>query len=496
MAGITNNDMWKKMREASAAQAAQQDNSTRQQQNNANAQAALQQQNNQQKIQQTATNGVSLPAGRTTGNTGTSSLTGINYSRRLEELGGGSYQASQNVQAANQYLQSILNAKPGAYKSNYTQQLNDLYNQIMNRDPFSYDINADALYQQYKDQFTLQGQNAMRDTMGQAAALTGGYGSSYASTAGNQAYQSYLQQLNEVVPELYAQAYQRYVQEGQDLKDKYGITQSADATDYGRYRDTVADWQADRGYAYGAYQDERNFDYNDYATQLNKAMQLLGMEQSDAQTMAQFTHDKEMLGLQQAYQDSVRQQGYDREDSLRADERAYNEQLLAAERAYEDKVRQDSYDYEDKVRNEGYAYQDKVRNEGYARDDQLIASEREYETGLRNEAYAREDQQMLKSYANDLAMQMIAAGTMPTADLLALAGISEADALALAKKNGYKAGGSSGGGSKSGSDNKQNNNTGNVNSLLSSAVAGAVGGTQPSTFGSTYEKLLKKALGV
>ena len=71
-------------------------------------------------------------------------------------------------------------------------------------------MNSDALYQQYRDLYTQQGQMAMMDTMGQAAAMTGGYGNSYAQTAGQQMYNQYLGKLNEVVPELYQQAYNRY----------------------------------------------------------------------------------------------------------------------------------------------------------------------------------------------------------------------------------------------------------------------------------------------
>jgi guanine deaminase len=55
-----------------------------------------------------------------------------------------------------------------------------------------------------------QGQQAMRDTMGQAAALTGGYGNTYAQQAGEQAYAAYLSRLNDVLPELYGEAYNRF----------------------------------------------------------------------------------------------------------------------------------------------------------------------------------------------------------------------------------------------------------------------------------------------
>ena len=91
----------------------------------------------------------------------------------------------------------------------------------MNRPDFQYDANGDALYRHYKDQHTELGKRAMQDTMGQASALTGGYGSSYAQNVGQQAYQSYLSRVDDVLPELYQLAYQKYQDEGNRLYKTY-----------------------------------------------------------------------------------------------------------------------------------------------------------------------------------------------------------------------------------------------------------------------------------
>ena len=91
----------------------------------------------------------------------------------------------------------------------------------LNREDFQYNLNGDALYRQYKDRYTQLGKAAMQDTMGQAAALTGGYGSSYAQSVGQQAYNSYMQQLGDVVPELYQLAYDRYRDKGDRLYKTY-----------------------------------------------------------------------------------------------------------------------------------------------------------------------------------------------------------------------------------------------------------------------------------
>ena len=155
------------------------------------------------------------------------------------------YKASDNVNKAIAQYQAALAAKPGAYDSKYDAIIKDLYDQISTRKPFNYDVNGDALYEIYKDQYTLAGQQAMMDTMGQAAALTGGYGNSYASTAGNQAYQQFMTQLANKVPELAEMAYNRYMDEGEKLYNLYNMNVAADERDYGRYADSYNWWMSD-----------------------------------------------------------------------------------------------------------------------------------------------------------------------------------------------------------------------------------------------------------
>lgn len=130
--------------------------------------------------------------------------------------------ASANVANAQQLLQQGL-AASGSYQSKWDEQLTGLLDQITNRKPFQYDVNADALYQMYKDQYVQQGRMAMQDTMGQAATMTGGYGNSYAQNVGQQAYQGYLQELTAKIPELAQVAQEQYNQEGQDLYNRYNL---------------------------------------------------------------------------------------------------------------------------------------------------------------------------------------------------------------------------------------------------------------------------------
>ena len=152
------------------------------------------------------------------------------------------YEESDEVKQAQEDLKNHYNSKPGDYQSNYADQIQGLLKDYENTKDFQYDFNADPLYQQYKDQYIQQGKMAMQDTMGNAAALTGGYGSSYASTAGNQAYQSSLNDLNNVIPSLYDRAYSKYRDDKSDKLQHMQVLQNLDDSDYKKYQDTLSDY--------------------------------------------------------------------------------------------------------------------------------------------------------------------------------------------------------------------------------------------------------------
>lgn len=171
---------------------------------------------------------------------------GALYQQSTSASGDGA-DAGDAVDQAQQMVQESTTQNPGGYQSQWQAQLDEIMQKILNREDFSYDLNGDALYQQYKDQYTAQGQQAMMDTMGQAQAMTGGYGNSYAQSVGQQAYNSHLQQLNDRIPELYSMALSKYQMDGQALTDQLSVLGAMEEQDYGRYRDTVADqqWQAE-----------------------------------------------------------------------------------------------------------------------------------------------------------------------------------------------------------------------------------------------------------
>ena len=209
------------------------------------------------------------------------------------------YQPSDAVTQAQALLQQQLANKPGQYSSPWQTQLNAAIDKIMNREKFSYDLNGDALWNQYKDQYMTQGKMAMMDTMGQAQAMTGGYGNSYAQSVGQQAYQSSLQQLNDKIPELYQLALDKYQMEGNDLYNQYAMLGEQENQEYGRYRDTVSDYNAEldrlqsqynaeRDYDYGKWTDNRDFGYGQYIDDRNYQYQQDRDKVADQQWQAEF----------------------------------------------------------------------------------------------------------------------------------------------------------------------------------------------------------------
>ncbi len=209
-------------------------------------------------------------------------------------------------------------SKNDAYQS-ANEQATAIYDKIMNRGEFTFDLNKDKLYQQYRDLYAQMGRSAMEDTMGQGAALTGGYGSTYSQNAGQQAYNAYLQKLNEVVPELYSAAYDRYNQEGQDLMNLYTMARSnADSAyerDYNQWYNRLQLERSDEDTAYNRQQTEQDrqttqeqTDYErkqDAWSRLSSLITTTGYQPSDEELAAAGMSANEAAYLRQYYQQQL-----------------------------------------------------------------------------------------------------------------------------------------------------------------------------------------------
>lgn len=192
-----------------------------------------------------------------------------------------SYYDNDRISSAQDRYDRLDSGRPSAYDSAYRAKIDKLMNQIENRDPFSYDLNSDMLYQQYKEQYMNLGQAAMQDTMGQAAGLTGGYGNTYATSAGSQAYQAYLQELNNKVPELYSLSLSKYNMEGEDMLNRLNMYANADESDYQRYMDSYNQWLNERNNAYNMLENEIGRAQNDYYNDLSFLQSDMDRESSD-----------------------------------------------------------------------------------------------------------------------------------------------------------------------------------------------------------------------
>lgn len=137
----------------------------------------------------------------------------------------------------------------GQFNSPYKNQLNSTVNAI-NNSKFSYDVNKDAIYNQYKERYNAMGNAAMQEAQADATALTGGFANSYAESAGQNAYNSYVQQLQNIVPQLYSQARTNYDADLANMYNKANLYSSLNQQAYQQWSDRNNQLLSDRDYYY------------------------------------------------------------------------------------------------------------------------------------------------------------------------------------------------------------------------------------------------------
>lgn len=158
------------------------------------------------------------------------------------------YQKNDAVLGAEVALDSWESNRPDSYESKYSAEIDKVLETILNREDFSYNMNADPLYQQYREQYVENGKKAMMDTVGNATALTGGYLNSYAQNVGQQAYDEYLNKLNGIAMDLRDRAFEQYSDEGDRLIEDITLLRSLDGDDYEKYLQELEQYYADGEY--------------------------------------------------------------------------------------------------------------------------------------------------------------------------------------------------------------------------------------------------------
>lgn len=140
-----------------------------------------------------------------------------------------------------------------SYENQYAEQQQALLDAIINRPDFSWSKEDDPQWSSYKKSYLREGDRATANALGQAAAASGGRPSTAAVTAATQAGDYYATQLNDIIPTLYQQAYDRYLNEyNMSLQDLNAVN-TQEQLDYTKYLDQLGQFNTDRNFAFNQY---------------------------------------------------------------------------------------------------------------------------------------------------------------------------------------------------------------------------------------------------
>ncbi len=225
------------------------------------------------------------------------------------------------------------------YNDTYTDRINAMISDLENRGPFSYNAEADPLYQQYKKQYNREGTRSMNDTLASVASSAGGM-NSWAVTAAQQANDYYAAQLNDKIPELAQLAYNMYVQDFNDDLAMVNLLRNQGETEYNRYRDQ-----------YGDYLNERNYAYQQYLNDIEKQITDLGLLQDMdntqynryRDTMSDWRDDVDFAYGQ--YRDEVGDYQWDTEFDFKVDQSDKNWEYTEERDQVNDEWREKEWDY-------------------------------------------------------------------------------------------------------------------------------------------------------
>ena len=229
------------------------------------------------------------------------------------------------------------------YKSRYSDAVKSNLSSVLEGKKFNYDIGSDKLFSQYKDRYTKAGKTAMEDTVGHASMLTGGYANSYAVTAGQLAYDSYMSKLNDKIPELEQRAYERYRDEEDSAYKKLNTLIGLEDTEYGRYRDSVADYNTNREFEYNKNKDaqaQRNwqaqFDRDKYVNDRDYNRSVLESDRKYNRDVLENDRDynRGVYESDRKYNRDVLENDRDYNRGVYESDRKYNRDVLEIERDY------------------------------------------------------------------------------------------------------------------------------------------------------------------
>ncbi len=178
-------------------------------------------------------------------------------------------EARSNYDALKNHQPFEYTKEAPTFDDKYASQRDELINALANPEKFSYDHSSDESYKAYAKQYAREGQRATADTLAAASAQSGGIASSYALTAAGQQGNYYAAQLSDKIPELYQNAYNRYLNEYNMKREALNSIQSETNAAHDRY---LGD--------YNVYNTDRNFEYQKYQNELARKQDLLSYAKS------------------------------------------------------------------------------------------------------------------------------------------------------------------------------------------------------------------------
>lgn len=184
------------------------------------------------------------------------------------------------------------------YNNAYQQLQKQMLDEIINRPDFSWSKEEDPTWSSYKKSYLRQGDRATANALAQASAASGGRTSSYAANAATQAGDYYAAKLNDIIPTLYRQAYDRYLSDYQMKLSGLGAVNSQEQLDYNRYLTALSQYNTDRGQAYNEYLNNYNMlqsyldnlqgqDAAEYSRYLDSVARQMAQRQYDGQMTQQ-----------------------------------------------------------------------------------------------------------------------------------------------------------------------------------------------------------------
>jgi len=176
------------------------------------------------------------------------------------------------VSDARTELERFEQTKPADYQSKYQGQIDNVMGKLDDLGDFDYDPASDTAYRQYKTEYTQKAKLANQNAQANASAMTGGYGSSYGTQAGQKAYAATMSDLDDVLNGLVSQNRNEYNTKKSGLQQQLSGLQQAEQNDYTKYQNDLNNWYTDLNYK----QNEYNNAYNEEQKNTQNGLNILG----------------------------------------------------------------------------------------------------------------------------------------------------------------------------------------------------------------------------